>query len=208
MCQKCTKFSTTNYAFIGLPVLYINFKVFVSSSVFGCHCRLLEDQGRAEEAAEHREGVLASRITQGGCLQPNSRIHPRPPELGESNPTLHELVQQALTLNAHTWRSRVWPNRKKEKWVLNTRESRQSKIAVYTTTISCVSWKSPGTCLIQAIAPSATSTTCTALNCCPHTVTTPLLPSHCSSLIRLILHSFQIASPWCLFILQYFIQLV
>lgn len=69
-----------------------------SSSVFDCPCRLLEDQGRAEEAAELRQGVLAPRSIQGGCWQPKSGIRPGPPQLGESSPALHELVQQALTL--------------------------------------------------------------------------------------------------------------
>lgn len=41
---------------------------------------------------------------QGVHRQPNRGVRPHPPELGESSAALHELVQQALTLEAHTRR--------------------------------------------------------------------------------------------------------
>lgn len=41
---------------------------------------------------------------QGVHRQPERGVRPRPPELGKSSAALHELVQQALTLEAHTWR--------------------------------------------------------------------------------------------------------
>lgn len=41
---------------------------------------------------------------QGVHRQPKRGVRPHPPELGESSAALHELVQQALTLEAHTRR--------------------------------------------------------------------------------------------------------
>lgn len=59
-------------------------------SVFFHYCRFLDNLWRAEEAAEHRQGVPAQRYHQGG-VRPG--VLPSPPEVGESSAALHELVQ-------------------------------------------------------------------------------------------------------------------
>lgn len=56
--------------------------------------RILEDQGRAEEAELHRQGVSASESPRGGSPLLGCRICARLPELGEGSASLHELVRQ------------------------------------------------------------------------------------------------------------------
>lgn len=73
----------------------------LSASVFNCH-RFLENQRGAEKAAERGQSVLPPTNVRRRCSQPENGLQRRPPELGESAAALHELVQQALTLDALT----------------------------------------------------------------------------------------------------------
>lgn len=56
--------------------------------------RILEDQGRAEEAELHRQGVSTSESARGESPRLGRRVRARLPELGEGSASLHELVRQ------------------------------------------------------------------------------------------------------------------
>lgn len=75
----------------------------VSNNVF--FDRVLVEQGRAEEAAEHWWHVRAPRSTKGRRSHPKWGVRSRLPELGEGSAALHELVWQDLTLGERAGRS-------------------------------------------------------------------------------------------------------
>lgn len=56
--------------------------------------RILENEGRAEEAELLRQGVFASGSPRGGFLHLDCRISTCLPEVGEGSAPLHELVRQ------------------------------------------------------------------------------------------------------------------
>lgn len=81
------------------------FPAVVSNNVF--FNRVLVEQGRAEEAAEHWWRFRPPRSTKGRGSHPKWGVRSSLPELGEGSPALHELVWKDLTLGERDGRSEL-----------------------------------------------------------------------------------------------------